>query len=528
MNLDSTFAQSEIAEKSSPRLVAVIDIGATSLRMQIAEISGEGQVRKIESFSQAVSLGKDSFANGKIEKGTIEDCVHVLDIYRRKLDEYGIPATEQTRVIATSGVKDASNRMAFLDRIFIATGFDIELIDDAELHRITFLGVLPSITRHPDVFSGDSVVCEVGGGTTEVLALDRKDVMYSQTMRLGALRLRIALDSMDVPVGRTQELIQAQILQSIGGLPEGIRKSKIEAYIALGSDIRFAASEIKGEALGDDLVKIKVKHLEKFVEGVNEMKPDAIATKYHFSLPDAESLGPGLMAHLMMAKELKAQHFYVLNVSVRDGLVQEMARGWSWSDSIQRQIVRSAKQVGKKYGVDKNHANQVAHLACQLFDQLRSIHYMNQRMRGILEIAALVHEVGKYISLRSYHKHTMYLVRNSEFFGIGSSDVKLVALVARYHRRATPQPQHDAYSSLKRSGRVVVSKLAAILRVAKALDASRNQRIKDAKVRIEGKQVVVEVETSSDLSLEQLELSRVSKFFEAIFGCRIVMEKPSD
>ena len=348
MNADPTFAPTESTDNRQPRLVAVIDIGATSLRMQIAEISCEGKVRKIEAFSQAVSLGKDTFASGKIEKGTIEDCVHVLDIYRKKLDEYGISSSDQIRVIATSGVKDASNRMAFLDRIFIATGFDIELIDDAELHRITFLGVLPSITQHPDIFSGHSVVCEVGGGTTELIVLDRKDVAFSQTLRLGALRLRRVLDSIDVPVGRTVELMQAQILQSIGSLPRFIRETRPEAYIALGGDIRFAANEIKGDALGDDLVKLKIKRLEKFVENVNSMTPDAIASKYHFSLPDAESLGPGLMAHLMMARELNTQQFFVLNVSVRDGLVQEMARGWSWSDSIQRQIVRSAKQVGKK------------------------------------------------------------------------------------------------------------------------------------------------------------------------------------
>ncbi len=125
---------------SAPLAVAVIDVGTTSLRMQISEIHPDGRIRKLESFAQAVSLGKDSFLKGAISRSTIEDCAHVLRIYRTKLDEYGIFHQRQLRVIATSAVKEARNRLAFLDRIYVATGFEIEPLDEAELHRITFVG----------------------------------------------------------------------------------------------------------------------------------------------------------------------------------------------------------------------------------------------------------------------------------------------------------------------------------------------------------------------------------------------------
>ena len=139
---------------ATPRLVAVIDIGATSLRMQIAEISSASQVRKLESFSQAVSLGKDSFMKGFIEKNSIEECVRVLEVYRIKLNEFGIVDPTQIRVIATSGVRESSNRLAFVDRIFVATGFEIEPFEEAELHRVTFLGVQPFIHSQPKYFAG--------------------------------------------------------------------------------------------------------------------------------------------------------------------------------------------------------------------------------------------------------------------------------------------------------------------------------------------------------------------------------------
>ena len=138
-------------ENTGPRMVAVIDIGASSLRMQIAEIGqATGEIRKLESFSQAVSVGKDSFTTGRIEKSTIEDCVRVLQIYRDKLNEYGIVDPDEIRVIATSGVREAANQLAFSDRVFVATGFEIERFDEAELHRVTYLGILPFLKAIPN------------------------------------------------------------------------------------------------------------------------------------------------------------------------------------------------------------------------------------------------------------------------------------------------------------------------------------------------------------------------------------------
>jgi exopolyphosphatase/guanosine-5'-triphosphate,3'-diphosphate pyrophosphatase len=143
MNLDPAINRTETNEP--PQVVAVIDIGASSIRMQIAEISGDGIIRKLESLSQAVSIGRDSFTQGMIGKDSIEDCVRVLKIYRQRLVEYGINSPKSIRVVGTSGVREANNRLAFQDRIYIATGFELEPFDEAELHRVTYLGIQPFI-----------------------------------------------------------------------------------------------------------------------------------------------------------------------------------------------------------------------------------------------------------------------------------------------------------------------------------------------------------------------------------------------
>jgi exopolyphosphatase/guanosine-5'-triphosphate,3'-diphosphate pyrophosphatase len=521
MSPDSSYSTQD---ETSPRLVAVIDIGASSLRMQLAEIHPGEEIRNLESFSQAVSVGKDSFIKGYIAKSTIEDCVRVLEIYRAKLDEYGVVDSDSIRVIATSGVREASNRLAFIDRIFVATGFEIEPFDEAELHRVTYLGILPFIKKRSKLFSSQSIVFEAGGGTAELLLLNKTNVLYSRTYRLGSLRLRKTLALYDAPLVKSRSLMENQILQTVEEFRINARYPSPETFVAMGGEVRFAANEINQKPVGDELVEVKLKALEEFTTEILSQTPDRLASKYHMSLPDANSLGPGLLTQLLFAKELNVKKFLVANVNMRDGLIKEMAQGRRWSGSIQDQIVRSAIRLGRKYKFNEDHAVHVSELACSMFDQLQSLHKLPVRFRGILQLASLLHEIGYFVNSKAKHKHSMYLILNSDFFGIGNVDLHLIAQVARYHRGASPLPRHDGYSQLERKQRVAVSKLAAILRISKALDVGKNQKIKSVSCLERGNRLEIATTDAADLSTERLEIRQVSGLFNDIFGKEVLLD----
>ena len=180
-----------------------------------------------------------------------------------------------------------------------------------------------------------------------------------------------------------------------------------------------------------------------------------------------------------LARAFNLVNTLVTNTNLRDGLLKEMAVRAAWTEEFSNQIIRSAVDFGRKFHFDEKHARHVADLAKMLFEQLRSEHQLDPRFSVILYVAAVLHEIGLYISYQSHHKHAMYLIRNGELFGMSRKDMLLTALVARYYRRASPQPDHEGYVSLDRDERVAVSKLAAILRLAVALDDSRSQRVKD-------------------------------------------------
>lgn len=507
------------------RAVAVIDVGTSSIRMAIAELDDHGGVRRLESLTQAVSLGKDTFTFGQIEKSTIEECVRVLRSYRSKLAEYRISDPEQIRVVATSAVREAKNRLAFLDRVYIATGLQIDPIDEAEVHRVTYLGIQQFLKTDPDLAHSRTLVIEVGGGSTELLVLKGTNITFSNTYRLGSLRLRKTLETYQAPTLKLRELMENQIDQTVSHILQQLPAERSVELIALGGDVRFAVSQIDPSWQPSIVAKVPLASLENFTEQILKLSVDELVQRYRLSFPDAETIGPALLAYVRLAAALKVSSVHATETSLRDGLLKEMATRGAWTGEFREQIVRSALELGKKFEFDEAHALHVAELSSNLFKQLENEHNLDSRYELILYVAALLHEVGLFISNRSYHKHTMYLIRNSEMFGLSRNDQLLVSLVARYHRRASPQPTHEGYQNLPRDLRVAVSKMAALLRLAKALDASRSQRIQTIECSRQKDRLVITVIGVDDLSLEQLALRQSGTLYEEIFGSPVLLRK---
>lgn len=500
------------------RSVAVIDIGATSIRMAIADIDTEGNVHLLESLSQAVTLGKDTFTQRRIRKTSIEDCVRVLKSYRRLLLEYGITRPDQMRVIATSAVREASNRLAFLDRVYIATGMDIEPLDEAEVNRITYMGIQPLLQADPKLASSKCVVVEVGGGSTEVLVVQSGNVLFSHTYRLGSLRLLEMLEKFDAPPTKQRTIMESQILRVVAQIREHVASDIHLEMVAIGGDVRFAAAHLLEDWDPTKLAYLSVEELNAFTRKMLLMSDDEIVQKYGLSFQDAETIAPALLTYVLIARGFEQQEIAISDTNLRDGLLQDMAIRDVWTANFRSQIIRSAITLGRRFDFNEKHARHVATLCRKLFADLQAEHQLEPKLELLLYLAALLHEIGMYINARSNHKHSMYLIRNSELFGLSRRDVLLVALVARYHRRSSPQPTHEGYAALDRADRVAVSKLAAILRLAIALDDSRSQRINDIQCRSDSKRLVITVKGVEDVSIEQLALRQSGTLFEETYG----------
>ena len=506
------------------RLMAVIDVGTSSIRMAIAETRPDGSVKMLESLSQGVRLGRDTFTKGEISKGTIEDCVRVLRSYRHKLDEYQIQRHDQIRVVATSAVREATNQLAFADRIYIATGWNVEVLDESEVQRITYSSVRPWMQAQKALTDEGLIIAEVGGGSTDLLVVESGNIAYSHSYRLGSLRLRQQLNTLRAPQTKYREIMEGEILRQLETMPDHLPQGHQMQMVALGGDMRFLARELHDDDLdSDSLASITVSELSEFVDSFIKLTEDAVIRRYKLSFAEAETAGPAMLVYLELARLLNVEQIYVTDANLRDGILREIAAGGRWTDEFRAQVIRSALELGRKYNFDEDHARQVAELSRQLFDLLRAEHGLDPRFQILLYLAALLHEIGGFVSNNSLHKHSMYLIMNSELFGLSAHDETLVALVARYHRRASPKPLHPVFNVLDRDNRVAVAKMAALLRIAIALDASRSGRVTEINVSRHRNALVIVAPHLDDLSVEQLAIKQARTMFEEVFGMSVMV-----
>ncbi|MBI5818964.1 MAG: Ppx/GppA family phosphatase [Verrucomicrobia bacterium] len=507
--------------KTSARTVAVIDIGATAVRMQVAEISADGTVRPLDSLQRAVHLGKDTFTSGVIQPSTTDECVAILQSFRRTMKEYGVTQPEQIRAVATSAVREAENREAFLDRIYMTTQINVEAIEGAEENRLTYIAVHDLFQKDAKLRNKDVAIVEVGGGSTELIFVRDGRVTFSNTYRLGALRMRETLETYRASAERSRALLGQHIQRTVDQLHWNVSLRKVPYLIAVSGDARFAASLVHPAWDKQGVVRIDCKTFSELADQLVPVSVDELVRKYHIPYQEAETIGPALLAYEHLARAFQVKHILVTGASQRDGLLKEMAVRGAWTAEFAEQAVHSATLLAERYGVNDGHSQYVSEQCVSLFRELRSEHGLDERYELLLRIAGLLHEVGVFISDRSHHKHSMYIILNSDLFGLSRKEITLIALVARYHRRAAPRSYHTEYTSLDRDDRLVVVKLAAMLRLADCLDRKHLQDLKNITFSREKDRFIVTVNDVADLTLEQLAMRDKASMFEQVFGTKV-------
>jgi exopolyphosphatase / guanosine-5'-triphosphate,3'-diphosphate pyrophosphatase len=518
-------AEAGAAGETKPWCVAVIDVGATAIRLVVAEVSATGGIRQLESLHKGVDLGKDTFTRGRIEPSTIRQCVDVLRGFRTVMQEYGITDPAQVGAVATSAVREAENGENFRDRIHIATGISLRIIDEAEESRLTFMAAEGVMEKQPELALGDTLVVELGGGSTELLFMRQGHVAFSNSYRMGALRLRETLQHYRAPSERTRTFLGYHIGRTVEQMHKDCPEAQSPVIVAMSADARVAAAQLCPDWNSTSLASLDLGAFSALADKLSSLSVAKLVNKYRMTYEEAETVGPALLAYVHIARAFKTEKIVVPKTTFRDGLLRDLTVQRSWTEAFAEEVVRSAVKLGEKYHFDEKHARQVADVCMTIVTALEKEYRLESRLRFLLRVAAMLHEIGGFISNRSHHKHSMYLVLNSDLFGVSREDLALVALTARYHRRAPPNPAHAEYGALSQEDRLAVSRMAAILRVADALDRNHLQQARDLSCVLEKDQFVITVNDVEDLTVERLAVKEKGTLFQDIYGLPVVLKE---
>ena len=505
-------------------LAGVIDIGSNSIRMVIAEVASDGRVEVLERAQRAVHLGQDTFVTGRLAARTMTAAISILSDFQGILATYQV---QRVRAVATSAIREAGNADAFLDRVYMACGLDVEVISTSEESRLKISAVRETLAEAPEIDLDDALVAEIGGGTALLTVMQGGKIVASESYMLGSIRLQEALSIRDEAPERAADLIRHQITGIVASITASLPMKKVRTFFAVGGEARFASRQIGRPTGSPSLYLMKPKRFDRLVEKCQKLTAEQLTGQYDLARAEAETLVPALLVYQTLIHETAAKQIVASHTSMRDGLLLDLARSATGGEDevFAESVVQSARAICEKYRSDPAHAAHVTDLSIGLFDQLGRQHGLGGRHRLLLRVAAMLHEVGTYVSGRAHHKHSHYLISNAEIFGLTGDELRVVALVARYHRRSCPRPSHLEYVSLPREKRVVVSKLAAILRVADAMDRGHAQQVREFHVDRQGDELVIFVHGVADLALERRAMARKADLFQDIYGLTVRLEE---
>ncbi len=520
--MEPSEAKSAVAVNA--RTVAAIDVGSNALRMVIAEVYSDGRIEVLEQLHRAVRLGQDTFRRGRLGGESMRAAVQVLRDYRQLLDLYKV---EKIRAVATTAVREASNGETFVDRVFMATRLNVEVIDTSEESRLTVSAVCRAVGDALGVNQRLTLIADVGGGSTLLTVLENGEIATSQSLRLGSIRLQEMFSTSEESPQRSAALLQQHIANTLSSLQSAVTLEEIDSFVAVGGDARFAAREVGTPTDFAELVVIDKAAFDGLVDRCERHTAEELSRRHGLPFAEAETLNPALLVYQSLLHRTKATQMIVSHISMRDGLLLELARQVTGKEdeAVATGVIHSATAIAEKYHVDLDHADGVANVAVRLFDLFQPDHGLDGRQRLLLRVAALLHEVGGFVSSRSHHKHSEYLIANSEIFGLNRNEIAMVAQVARYHRRSVPRSSHLSYMALARESRVIVNKLAALLRVADAVIRGHSRRDSDVRFQRRGDDLLVSMPSGYDLLLEQRALENKGGLLEEIYGVKIRLEE---
>ena len=508
-------------EKNS-RPVAVVEIGSTGIRLIVAEIFGNGKWQVLDRIGKPVALGRDVFNSGLVTRESLLECLSVLRNYREFLVGWSI-ADRDIHVIATSALRVAKNRDMFADRVYQETGFNMTIVEGIEENRLMYLAVRFALKNDLPLFwKANSMILEMGGGSTEIMLLRRGQMVSAHSLRLGTILI-------DQAVKYSSSWMQERYLMESLRTTSVLLNSEMElehirTFVVAGSDARITASQI-GKELNENCSVIPRDAFLSFVSQVENYSVEDCMQKLQINFAEAKFFIPGILVYRFLLEKTGAAHVVVPFVSIREGILIDLALGIdsSLQEDFNSQTIASAANLGRKYHYDESHHRHVANLCLVLFDSLIREHGMNKRERLMLEVAAMLHDIGMFIHASGHQLHGQYIVTNSEIFGLHRGELELIANVIRYHRRDSPNQADISYIALQREERILVLKMAAILRVADALDRGHSRQIRKITIERKSETLILHAEGNPDLSIEQIGLEEKANMFQDVFGYKIIL-----
>lgn len=512
-------------KNSTPtKRIAAIDLGTNSFHAVLVDIYPDGSFRTVDKLKEMVILAEKGMDN-HLSEDAIERGLEALKRIKFLCDSHNV---EEILAFATSAIREADNGGDFIQRMIDEVGIKARAISGKMEAELIGLAI-----RHTISLSEEMVLMvDIGGGSVEFIVGNKEHFVYVTSLKLGVARMAARFVNEDPISKKEKKALRKHFKKETSALAEVLKKHPVKTMIGSSGTMENIAAmiaernSIPASFTLNELV-YDVEEFKSFYKDFIKLDKKNRAKEKQLEEKRINIINPGMVLVKFLIDEFHIQDIKISEGALRDGMILNFIKNQKGKPELELVASfpdprkRSIYELLRKCNWLEQHSVHVTNMALQLFDVLQEDLGLLEADRELLEYAALMHDIGYYISHRKHHKHALYLIRNSELRGFKEDEINLMANVARYHRRSTPHKRHPAYKEMDKDLRKRVKKLSGILRVADGLDRSHYGNVKELEIINGKKKILLYITTESDPELEIWGALRKSQLLEKTTGKKL-------
>lgn len=520
---------------------AAIDVGSNEVSMKIFEVSKKNGILELDHVRHTIELGADTYSIGKISHSLVDELCNVLIGFTKKMKEYDV--TDYS-ACATSAIREAQNQLLILDQIKLNSGLKVKILSNSEQRFLLHKAIALKENDFNSIIQKGTAIVDVGAGSIQISLFSKQNLLTTQNIKLGSLRIRELLSDLEYQTSDYNHLIseyidndiqtfkdlffdQIEIKHIIGigeNLTEFIRNS-FELFQRQNGNLN---SYVPSSICSTD--RINRADFEEFYQKLLSTSIEIISHQLGIPREQATLILPTAMIYEQMFQVTNAEFMWLPGSTLCDGLVADYAEKKEKilpSHEFSQDILSTARNIAKRYHCNEEHTQFVEQMSILIFDHMKKIHGLGKHERLLLQIASLLHSCGEFINMNSVADNSYHIIMASEIIGLSHKEREMVASMARYNTEPFPvlteedlMFEHEQY--------ITLCKLTAILQIANALDKSHKQKFKTIRIVSKGNEMVMYADTLNDITLEQGLVRKKAYFFEEVYGIRPVLKRKKE
>ncbi len=511
------------------RTFAAISVDPYQVELGIYEMSPENGIHRSDHVQHTIGVGVETYSEGKITYEQLEEMCEVLIDFSRIMKEY---QTIDYRAYAAAALRDAVNAGIVLDQIHVRTGIEVRIISDSELRFINYKAIAAAEEDFQSSIHTGTVVATVGFGSTQLSLFDKDRLISTQTLHLGVMELCDMAISANTTAREEHELIIEMIDNELVAFRKMYLKDRVIRHmIAAGDPILSVINH-----LGAGELHLSAAQFQRFYDRIREMSGEQIEDEFELSSQNAALLYPTVAVFKRIMDLTGAEDLWFPGTGMTDAIAAKYAEEQGillFSHNFDNDIIGTCRNMAKRFKCYMPHIQAVERLGLQVFDTLIKYHGLGPRERLLLQLAADLHEIGRFVTMRDESDCAYNMIMEAEIIGLSHMEKEIVANVVRYYNqdfnyedtRIKATTDWDERLTSTDNLDMTVAKLTAMLRLADAMDRGSKNKLNNCQMSVKGKEFVITTNFGGDVTLEKLAIDESADFFREIFGIRPVLRQ---